>query len=72
MVFGYEKDDFGHINVVELEAVMEGVNLIMKWGLEIIIVITESETVAGWIHLTLSGEKKVKTECAAELLVKRS
>ena len=66
-----KSDDYHHINVAELDAVLKGINLGVKWGLKKIIVVTDSVTVSRWIDLTLSEEKKVKTTGAAEILVKR-
>lgn len=66
-----KKDDYTHINVAELEAVLKGINLGVKWGLTTITIRTDSATVFGWIQMTLSEEKKVKTRGAAEILVKR-
>ena len=42
-----KKDDYGHINIAELEAVVRGVNLALKWGLREIEVVTDSATVCG-------------------------
>ena len=36
-----KKDDFGHINVAELDTVLKGVNLALKWGLQEIEVRTD-------------------------------
>ena len=66
-----KKNDYNHINVAELEAVMKGINLGVQWGLKKITVVTDSATVSGWIKVTLSEEKRVKTKGAAEVLVKR-
>ena len=66
-----KKDDYGHINVAELEAVMKGINLGVKWGMRDITVMTDSATVCGWGRNTMSGEKRVKSKEAAEMLVKR-
>lgn len=63
--------DFGHINVAELEAVMKGVNLAIKWGITEIEIMTDSATVAGWVKTVLSEEKRVQTKGASELIVKR-
>ena len=65
-----KKDNYGH-NIAELEAVVRGVNLALKWGLREIEVVTESATVCGWMRLMLSEEKRIKTKGAAEMLVKR-
>ena len=66
-----KKDDYSHINVAELEAVLKGINLCAKWHLKRVEVVTDSATVYGWLRLTLTEEKKVKTKGAAEVLVKR-
>ena len=65
------KKDYSHINVAELEAVLKGVNLCVKWDLTDIVVMVDSATVFGWVNLMLSGEKRVKTKGAAEILVRR-
>ncbi|XP_035827949.1 uncharacterized protein LOC118478447 [Aplysia californica] len=64
-------DDYHHINVAELDAVLKGVNLGVKWGLKDMFIMTDSVTVGRWIDLTLSEERRVKTAGAAEILVKR-
>ena len=66
-----KKDDYNHINVAELEAVLKGVNVCVNWGLKDIVVHTDSATVQGWLKITMSGERRVKTKGAAEILVKR-
>ena len=66
-----KKEDFNHINVAELDGVLKGINLAVKWGLTKITVKTDSATVLSWIQLTLSEERKVKTRGAAEVIVKR-
>ena len=66
-----KSDDYNHINVAELEAVLKGVNLCVKWGLKNIILKSDSAIVVGWVKLTLSGEKRIKTKGSAEMLIKR-
>ncbi|XP_076049389.1 uncharacterized protein LOC143030071 [Oratosquilla oratoria] len=66
-----KKDDYHHINVSELDAVIKGTNLALKWGLREIEIRTDSATVAGWMSSVLTAEKKVRTKGAAEILVKR-
>ena len=65
------KKKYNHNNVAELEAVLKGINLCAKWNLKNVVLVTDSATVFGWIKLTLTEEKKVKTKGAAEILVKR-
>lgn len=66
-----KSSDFNHINVAELEAVMKGVNLALRWGLTSIEIMTDSATVNGWIKTVLSEERRVQSKGASELLVKR-
>lgn len=42
-----KKSDYNHINVVELEAILKGVNLALKWSLKDIDMMTDSATVYG-------------------------
>lgn len=66
-----KKDDCSHINVAELEAVLKGINMALKWGLKDISLLTDSVTVRGWVRVTLMGEKRIRTKGAAEMIVKR-
>lgn len=66
-----KRDDFNHINVAELEAVLKGVNMAIKWGLESIEVRTDSATVGAWLKTVISAEKRVHTKGAAEMIIKR-
>ena len=66
-----KKSDFNHINVAELDAVVKGLNLAIKWGLTKIQVVTDSGTVFGWLNSTLTGQKNIRTKGAAELIIKR-
>ena len=66
-----KKDDFNHINVAELEAILKGVNLALKWKLRDISIMTDSATVYGWVNITLTEEKRIRTKGAAEMIVRR-
>ena len=66
-----KKDDFQHINVAELEAVLKGINLCAKWNLRDVTVLTDSATVLHWVRTMISEEKKIRTKGAAEILIKR-
>ena len=66
-----KRDDCGHINVAELDAVLKGLNLALKWGLRKIELRTDSATVFAWVRSAISGEKRIKTKGGAEMLVKR-
>ena len=45
----WKKDDSAHINVAELYAMMKGINLALKWGLQAEEIRMDSATVASWI-----------------------
>ena len=66
-----KKDDYGHINVAELDAVLKGINLALKWGLRDVEVRTDSATVFSWVQSVITSEKRVRTKGAAEMIVKR-
>ncbi|XP_068240133.1 uncharacterized protein [Palaemon carinicauda] len=53
------------------EAVLKGVNLAIRWGLESIEVRTVSATVGAWLKFIVSAEKRVHTKGAAEMIIKR-
>ncbi|XP_014775525.1 uncharacterized protein LOC106872883 [Octopus bimaculoides] len=64
-------DDFNHMNVAELDAVLKEVNLALRWGLHSIEIRTDSATMVGWVGTVINSEKRVRTKGAAEMLVKR-
>lgn len=66
-----KKNDPGHINIAELDAVVKGLNLALKWGLLEIEVMTDSMTVLRWLNTTLNDECRVKVVGMSEMLVKR-
>ena len=63
--------DVGHINVAELDAVLKGVNLALKWGLKDISIMTDSATVLSWLCSVLQGDFRAKVSGMSEMLVKR-
>lgn len=66
-----KSDDYNHINLAELEAVVRGVNLAVDWGVNQLLVKTDSATVRSWVNLSLSEEQPVRTKGAGEVLIKR-
>ena len=66
-----KKDDSALINVAELDATMNGINLALKWGLQAVEIRTDSATVESWIKSEVSGDKRIRTKGAAEMLIKR-
>ena len=65
-----KKNDNAHINVVELDATMKGINLALKWGLQAVEIRMDSATVASWIKSEVSGDRRIKMKEAAEMLIK--
>ena len=66
-----KKDDTAHINVAELDAVLRGINLALKWKLAEVVLATDSATVHGWLISTLTGSHRIRTSGVAEMLVRR-
>eukprot|EP00794_Sanderia_malayensis_P011566 gene11567-12761_t len=70
-----KKDDFNHINVAELEAeleaVLKGINLALKWSLTEVEFKTDSATLVGWIETVINNDKREKTKGASEMVIKR-
>lgn len=66
-----KKGDFGYINVVDLDALLKGVNLAVKWGLREVEVHTDSSTVVGWLRSIVTAEKRIRTKGAFEINLKR-
>ena len=65
-----KKEDNTHINVAELEAVVKGVNLALKWNIRRLQIMTDSTTVFGFLKCIIQNSKRVKTKGVAEMLVK--
>ena len=63
-------DDKRRINVVELDAVIKGLTLAISWGLKELVVITDSQTVFGWLSALLNNTQRVKVSGLHEVVVK--
>ena len=66
-----KKNDYNHINVAELDAVLKGINLAIKWGLREIEIRTDSATVLSWVTSTAEESGTIRTKGAGEIIVKR-
>jgi transposase InsO family protein/ribonuclease HI len=66
-----KKGDATHVNVAELDAVIQGINLAIRWNMEIVEVVTDSATVRGWMSSVLTGSHRVRSHGLAEMLIKR-
>lgn len=64
-------NDSAHINLAELEALLNGINLALKWELKKIHVITDSATVYAWVSSILTQDRRIKTHGLSEALVRR-
>lgn len=64
-------DDKRHINVAELDAVIRGLNLAANWGVKKLIVVTDSQTVYGWLRSLLGDVKRVRATGLNQVLVER-
>ena len=64
-------NDSAHINMSELDAVIRGVNLCLRWGVRRFTVKTDSATVFGWLKSVFERTHRVKTHALGEMLVRR-
>ena len=66
-----KKDDGGHINMAELDAVLKGMNLAVKWKMKKIEIVTDSATVFAWLNATFFDVGVIRTRGMNEMLVRR-
>jgi hypothetical protein len=66
-----KKEDGGHINMAELDAVVKGINLAVKWKVHNLEIMTDSATVYSWLNSCIFDSHKIKTRGMSEMLVKR-
>ena len=64
-------NDATHINVAELDAVVKGLTMAMKWGLTAVEIMTDSATVLSWLTSILVDDCRVKVTGMSEMLVRR-
>ena len=64
-------DDMRHINVVELDSVVKGLTLAVKWKLKNVKVVTDSRSVSGWLQRLVSNSSRVRVSGLQEVLVLR-
>ena len=64
-------DDGSHINLAELNAVVKGVNMAVKWGVKSLKVFTDSATVHSWLSTLLTKDRKIRVSGLSEMLVRR-
>jgi len=66
-----QKNDASHINLAELDAVLKGVNLALKWNLTRMEIVTDSATVYSWLNSILTLNRRICTHGLGEALVRR-
>jgi len=66
-----KEDDGAHINVAELEAVLKGVSLALKWQIKDMVLMTDSATVFSWVKSVLDDTRRPKVSGLSEMLVRR-
>ena len=66
-----KENDSRHINLVELEASIKGVNLAVSWGMSKITLRVDSKIACGWIRNALESKKRNQVKADSELLIRR-
>ena len=66
-----QKNDKRHINLSELEVVIKGLNLAVKWNASNVKLLTDSKTVYGWLRSLLGDLKRIKVSGLNEVVVHR-
>ena len=64
-------DDCQHINVSELDSVIKGVSLALKWDVSSMEIMTDSASVFYWLNTLLYKDKKLRISGLSELLIRR-
>ena len=64
-------NDNAHINMSELDAVIRGVNLCLRWGVRQLVLKTDSASVSGWLKSVFKRTHSVRTCALGEMLIHR-
>ena len=57
--------------MVELDAMLRGINLTLQWKATVLHLITDSACVHRWVSDVLSGKARIRTKAASEMLIRR-
>ncbi|KAF0297303.1 Lipoyltransferase 1, mitochondrial [Amphibalanus amphitrite] len=60
-----------HINISELDAALNGVNMALAWDFRRLTLRTDSVTVHRWLSDALSGKARLRTKGQSEMLIRR-
>ena len=66
-----DTDSDMHINLSELDAALNGINMALAWGFTRIDLRTDSVTVQRWLTDALSGRARLRTRAQSEMLIRR-
>jgi hypothetical protein len=64
-------DDSSHINMSELDAVIRGISLCLRWNVRQFTIKTDSATVFGWLKSVFERTHRVRTHALGEMLIRR-
>ena len=65
-----KQKDVMHVNLVELDAVLKGINLAVEWGIKDLEIITDSAIIFRWINAVVMQSSKIHTKGLSEVLVR--
>ena len=65
-----KKHGAAYINVAELDSVIQGLNMAIRWCLKTVTIVTDSATVHRWLTSVLTGSQKVRSSGLGEMLIK--
>ena len=65
------RDDSAHINRAELDAVIHGLNMALRWGKRKMKIMSDSVTVCSWLTAVIDKSHNVRTNAMGEILIKR-
>ena len=65
------KEDGAYINIAELDALLKGLNMALKWQCRIISICCDSVSVCKWVESDISGDKRIHAKGISETLVRR-
>ena len=65
------KDDTAHINMSELDAVIKGLNMGLKWKMNILHICNNSKAVFYWVTDALTGKSRYRIKASNKMLIRR-
>ena len=66
-----KENDGTHINVAELEAVVKGLNLVLRWCISKVEVVTDSASVYNWVTSVLEDSHRPRVSGLSEMVIRR-